>query len=125
MSRPQDAMFASIYQRCLLTRRSTPKHKDQSLTLSAQRTDNSIRKRFPSVSAMTESLMLTHTQTGVQQEHALLGPSGKITALRHRGTRLSLYLLKDIHQGRRELHAVIHAEAQTVCLTGLVVRVLP
>lgn len=124
MSRTQDTVPSGIYQRSLLAGRSSPQHEYQALTFTAQRTDYRIREYLPSMPAMAESLMLPYTQAGVQQEHTLLGPSGKVTALWHGSTRFRLYLLEDILQRGRELHAVIHAEAQSVRLTGLMVRVL-
>ena len=77
------------------------------------------------MSTMTESLMLAHTQTSVQQEHALLSPSRQVATLGYGSTCLSLNLLEDVLKRGRKLHPIIHTEAEPVCLIRFMIRVLP
>lgn len=73
---------------------------------------------------MTECLMSPYGETGVQEEHPLTGPTAKIPTLRNRSSRLGLYLLKDITQGRRKFHAIIDTEAQSMSLTYPMIWIL-
>lgn len=60
--------------------------------------DNSVSECFPAVAAMAESLMSTHAEAGVQQEHALLGPTCEVATNGNGSACLRLYLLQDIAQ---------------------------
>ena len=73
---------------------------------------------------MAESLMLPDCEAGVEQEDALLCPTSQVAALWDGCSRLGLYLLEDVLERRRELYAVVHAEAESVRLSGAVIGVL-
>ena len=66
-----------------------------------------------------------HTQTGVQEEDALSGPSGEIARRGHRGARLALHLLEDVAQRGRKIDAFGHREAEPVGLSRPVIGILP
>ena len=69
--------------------------------------------------------MGAYGQRGVQQKHALVCPTGKVTAFGYRNAQVVLNLLEDVLEGRRKCHPVVHREAQAVRLPRSVVRVLP
>ena len=73
---------------------------------------------------MAVGLMSTYCQRGVQQQYALLRPSRQISRLRHGCTEILLYLLKDVLQRWRKHDAILNGEAQTMSLTGFMVRIL-
>ena len=63
-------------------------------------------------------------ERSIQQEYALIGPTGKVPAFGYRNAQVVLNLLENVLEGRREGHPVVHREAQAVRLSRSVVRVL-
>jgi hypothetical protein len=47
----------------------------------------------------------------IQQEHALIGPPGEVSAFRYGNAQVVLNFLEDVLEGRREGHPVVHREA--------------
>ena len=121
----QDKVTALVDECRFPSCRCAPKHEDKPCSATVEGGDGGIGEGFPTLSAVTESLMLTNRQTGVQEEHALLCPSRQVAALWNRRSRLGLYLLEDVLERRREGYAIVHAEAKSVCLPRAVIRVLP
>ena len=93
--------------------------------LFCQGADGGIGKFFPSFALVRACLMGTHGKGGVQQQYALVGPTGEVTACGDGGTQVGLYLLEDVLQGRREGDTVVHREAKSVCLSGTMIGILP
>ena len=120
----QDKMSERVDEGCLPSCGCSPKHEDEIVATTVEGSDGSIGERLPTLSAMTECLMLTNRQASVQEENALLCPSCQVAALRDRRSRLGLYLLKNVLERRREGYAVVDAEAKSVCLPRTVIRVL-
>lgn len=132
VSTTKHQMLRGVDESCLLASRSSPKQKYESFSLRSQTLDDSIREGLPSMPAVTESLMSTHAEAGVEQEYSLLRPTsqvvGPLGGIRERGLQvepLGLNLFEDVDQRGRSRYALWNAKAQTVCLTGFVVRVLP
>ena len=84
-----------------------------------------IGKLFPSMSLVACRLMCPHREGGVEQQHALRGPARKVAVCRHGSAEVELYLLEDVYQRGWGCDAVAHRERQSVCLSRLVVGVLP
>ena len=69
--------------------------------------------------------MRPHGERGVEQQHALFSPACEVAAFGHGCAEVLLYLLEDVLQRRRERHTVVHGEAESLCLSLLMVRILP
>ena len=74
---------------------------------------------------MTGSLMGAHGEGGVEQQHALPGPSREVARLWHRRAEVIANLLEYVLQRRRKRHTIVHGEAQPVGLPRLMLGVLP
>ncbi len=74
---------------------------------------------------MASGSMGTHGQSGVEQKDTLLCPASKIAGWRNGRTQVCLNLRKDIAKRWRKRYSVIHGEAKSMCLTRLMVGVLP
>ncbi len=125
MRAAQYQMFGFIYQRSLTTCGRTPQEEHHIFALARNGADNGIRKYFPTLSAVTESLMCTHREAGVQEEHALLCPTRQVATCGDGSSRLCLHLLHNIAQRWRKGDSVLHREAKSMRLPHIVVRVLP
>ena len=58
--------------------KATPEHVDNVAATCGQRTDGSIGKRLPTHRGMAVGLMGTNGKGGVEQQHTLTRPAGKI-----------------------------------------------
>lgn len=125
VSAREDKVSALVDEGSLSSCRSAPKHEDEMFASPAEGGDGSICERLPSLAAMAEGLVLANRKTGVQQEDALPCPACQVAAHGDGCSRLGLYLLEDVLERGRERYAVVHAEAESVSLSGAVVRVLP
>lgn len=79
---------------------------------------------LPAAPLVTSGSMFAHGQRGVEQQHALLCPAYKASALRHRRAQVVLNLFEYVDKRWRKRHAVAHREAQSLSLPRLVVGVL-
>src|SRR3712207_3219431 len=68
--------------------------------------------------------MGTHGQRGIEQQHALRRPTGKVARLRNGLTEVLFYLLIYINERWRQHYSVRDGKAQSHCLTGLMIGVL-
>ena len=121
----QHQMLASVNKGRLAAGIASPQHKHQMLSLTAQCTDGCISKGLPPFALMTACLMRPHRKCGIEQQHTLLCPTGKIARGWHRNAQIIGYLLKDIDERGRHRHTICHRETQSVGLSGLVIGVLP
>jgi len=103
---------------------TAPEHIHQVLTMLRQRLNSGIGKLLPPQLRMTVGLMGTNRERSIEQQHALLSPTGEIARCGDRRTKVGLYLFKDILQRGRKLDTVLNREAQSVCLSWLVIGVL-
>lgn len=69
--------------------------------------------------------MGTHGQCGVEQKDTLLSPTSKIAGWRNGRTQVCLNLRKNVAKGWWKRYSVIHGEAKSMCLTRLMIGVLP
>lgn len=103
---------------------TAPEHIHQVLTMLRQRLNSGIGKLLPPQLRMTVGLMGTHRERSIEQQHALLSPTGEIARCGDRRTKVGLYLFKDILQRGRKLNAVLHRETQSMGLSWLVIGIL-
>ena len=120
----QDEVAGLVDEGSLSACRSSPKHEDQMVASPVEGCDGGIGEGLPTFTAVAEGLMLANGETRVEQEYALFRPSGEVSTLGDGRSRLGLYLFEDVLERRREGYAVVHAEAQSVCLSRAVLRVL-
>ena len=103
---------------------AAPQHIHQVLAVLCQCLYSGIGKLLPPQLRMTVGLMSANGKRCIQQQHALLGPTGKIARCGDRRTKVGLNLLEDILQRGRKLDTVLNRETQSVCLSWLVIGVL-
>lgn len=103
---------------------TAPQHIHQVLAVLRQRLNSGIGKLLPPQLRVTVGLMSANGKRCIQQQHALLGPTGEIARCGDRCTKVGLNLLEDILQRGRKLDTVLNRETQSVCLSWLVIGVL-
>lgn len=103
---------------------AAPEHVDDIVLMQADGTHHGIGELLPAVSGMRGGLVGTHRQYGIEQQHALLGPTVEVAACGYGGAGIVVHLLEDVLQRGRKGHAVAHREAQTVGLTLAVIGIL-
>lgn len=113
-----------VDERCLAACWCTPQEEHEMVAARAEQADDFVGERLPTLPTMAEGLMLSHGEAGVEQEHPLPGPACQVATHGDGGTRLGLYLLKDITQGRRKFHAIIDTETQSMSLTYPMIGIL-
>ena len=74
---------------------------------------------------MTVGPVFFHSQHGVQQQYALLGPAGEITVGRRGTVEIIVQFLKHIAQRRRNFDALPDGKGQTVGFSRSMIGVLP
>ena len=104
--------------------KASPQHIDDMVTLRGKRMNGCIGECLPSQRGMAVGKMCPHRECGIEQQHPLLRPSGKVSRLGNRTAQGIVYLLEDVLQRRRERHPVLHREAQSMRLSRLMIRVL-
>lgn len=117
--RPGDAFFLFLCG-------GSPKDEKNRLLPRVQPIDHAIRKRLPALVSMGECLRVADGENGIEQQNALLSPTGKIRNLRREGaTQVRRKLLENVLQARRfRLKSVRHAKAQADRLALSVVGIL-
>ena len=108
----------------LTTGIAAPEHIDQMLAMGCQGLYGGISELLPTETTVAIRLMGTHRQRCIEQQHPLFCPARQVARLRDGRTEVILYLLEDILQRRREHHPILHGETQSMCLSGLMIRVL-
>ena len=103
---------------------AAPQHIHQVLAVLCQCLYSGIGKLLPTQRRVTVGLMGTNRERSIQQQHALLGPTGDIARCGDRCTKVGLNLLEDILQRGRKLNTVLNRETQSVGLSWLVIGVL-
>lgn len=103
-----------------------PKHKNQSRrTRFAQTLYDGVRKCLPSFVFVAISFGFSDSETGVEQQDSLLGPTAQIAvSWSHKTLDIGFQFFVHVDQRRRWWHAFLHAEAKAVGLIGSVVGVL-
>ena len=79
--------------------KTAPQHKHNARAPLRQCLNGGIGKEFPTTMLVRTGLMRPNRQRGIEQQHALLGPSGQVAARqRYLRTQVAVYLFDDIHQ---------------------------
>jgi len=94
------------------------------VAVARQRLDGGIGELFPTLALVARSLMGTHGKGGIEQQHALFRPSGKVARSRHWASSVVVYFLEYVLKRRGKRHAIVHGETQPVRLPGFMVWVL-
>ena len=117
-------MFGAIDDLSLALGVASPKDKHEVFTLGGKMTDDGISESLPSFALVRTGLMGSDGERGVEQQHALLGPTTE-GACRGKGTtQVILDFLEDVDQRRGHLDAVLHREAEAFCLSGFMIGIL-
>ena len=103
----------------------SPKHKHYAASLRGEGVDGGVGESFPSDTGMRFRGVLAHGKRCVEQEHSLRCPAREVAVVGNGSAGLVVDLLEDISQRGRNVDARIHREAETVGLTGTMVRILP
>ena len=117
-------MLVPVDERSLLLGIGAPKNEYQMLALFCQGADGGIGKLFPTLALVRACLVGTNRKGGIEQQYALVGPTGEVSAGRDGGTQVGLYLLEDVLQGGWKSYSIVHRKAKAMRLTGTVIGVL-
>lgn len=124
MRRSQHKMTVTVNESPLLLRVCPPQNEDKMLVPFGQHFNGGIGELLPASALMRTGLVRPYCQSGVEEQHALLGPTGEVTAYGNRCAQVTLNFLKDILQRRRKRYPVIHGKAQAMCLAWTMIRIL-
>ena len=124
MGAGKDQMACAVDEGAFLDGIGTPQQEDQMLAAFVQAADDGIGELFPAMSLMAAGLVGPDGEHGVEQQHALMCPTGEVAAGGDGRTGLLLDFLEDVLQGWGEGHAVIYRKAKAVGLTLVVIGVL-
>ncbi len=69
--------------------------------------------------------MRPHRKHRIQHQDTLLSPFCQASVIRYPAPQIIMQFLIDIDKGRRNLHALLHGKTQSVCLSVIMVRILP
>ena len=69
--------------------------------------------------------MRTHGEYGVQKQYTLIGPFGQAAVVRDVAATVLVQFLINVDKGRRDLYIRLDGEAEAVCLSLLMIRILP
>lgn len=83
-----------------------------------------VREFFPTYAAVGCGKSCLDGENGVQKEHSLARPWGKVGGTAHHDSAIRADFLEDIFERRRSGYALGHAEAQSHCLPGAVIGIL-
>lgn len=87
--------------------------------------NDSRRELLPAFFAMRMSLVSTDRQDRVQQKDSLSRPGFKAASFRRGNIKITLKLFENVSQRRRQPDSRLHRKTQAMCLSGIVIRVLP
>lgn len=104
-------MARGVNKLCLALCVAAPENEYDMVTVGRYGTYHGVGKLFPSVALVASGSMRAHRKRGVEQQHALFGPSDKASALWHRRAEVGLYFLEYINERGRKRHSVVHGEA--------------
>ncbi len=124
VGRGEDEVARGIDRGALLLCVRSPKHVYEVLSLGVEATDDGVGERLPTMPLMRSGTVRADGQDGVEQQHALIGPTREIAARGARSAEVVGDLFEDVLKRGGKGRAVLHREAEPVRLAGLVVGVL-
>lgn len=83
MSSSQDEMFGLVNHCSLLLSVISPQQKDQIGTRTVERRNYRISKLFPATIGVRSGFMSFDSQSSIEKEYTLLGPTGQIAVSRN------------------------------------------
>ena len=98
MSRFQNIVSGSVYQRLFAARIIAPKQENNAVAISRYIADYGVGKLLPSDGAVRGCGTCPDCQDRVEQQHALLRPTRQIGSSAHLDSQLGLDFLEDIFQ---------------------------
>ena len=114
-----------IVQHCFFhLGRSSPEKIYDWAVLFIQGLDNGVCELFPADSSVGECLVRTDSKDCVQKEYALFCPFFQTAIVWDVAAKITVKFFIDIYQGRRDVYVFSYGEAETVCLTVIMIRVL-
>ena len=102
----------------------TPEDEDEVVTPYVQFTDDGIGEFLPALPLVRGCSMSTNSKGGIEQQHTLIGPAGKVTIRRWRGTEVVLNLLEYVNQRGRHGGRRTDGKAHAVGLPRLMIGIL-
>ena len=117
-------VLAAVYEGAFALGVGSPEDEDEVFFPVGQQTDDAVGKGFPTVALVRACLVGAYGEGGVEQQHALPGPAGEVACGGWLGAYVVFNFLEDVDERRGERDAIVYREAQPVCLSGAVVRVL-
>jgi len=121
----EDDMFFCIDERFLFLSVTSPEEEDKEITFFRKGMNDRVSKRLPSLPSMWHRLSSADSERCVQEENALLSPTGEITIFWTWDAEISLDFLKYIHEWWRISDSLLHRKRETVCLPRTMIRILP
>ena len=89
-------MFCRVDKRALADGVASPQDEDKSGAVGREPADYFVGKFLPSSSLVRTGATGFHGEGGVEQEHTLIGPAGKIAVVGVWRTGVGAYLLEDV-----------------------------
>ena len=120
----EHAVTRGVDDGTLLLRIGSPEDEYEVVALLAEDADDSIGEHLPAAALMRTRIVGLHGERGVEEQHALVGPTGEVAVGRQGLAEVGLNLLEDVDQRGRHRHTRSHREAHAVGLPRLVVGVL-
>lgn len=94
------------------------------LALGGECLDGGVGKLLPAAPLVRGGLPAPYGECCVEQENTLLSPAAKVTACGRGDAKVGRQLLHNVLQRGGHRHTVVDGKAETVGLTGLMIRVL-
>lgn len=109
-------MFGLVDERLLLFGECTPQHEHQVALLRIEHANNLIGEQLPTALLVRVGLPCRDGQCAVEQQYALFRPLDQMTVRRafELGFEVSLQLVQDVVQRRRDGDTYGHAEAEAL-----------
>src|SRR6266571_6156238 len=120
----QHQMLFSIDKSTLVLCVAPPKHEYQALAFTVEHTNDGVRELLPTLVLMAAGFPGFDAERGIEQEHALLGPMGKMTVIRRLDPQIIFQLDENILQAGRNVHSRPHRKTKAVRLIRSMVRIL-
>lgn len=103
---------------------SAPQHEHHE-RLVVDGANHLIGEGLPSFTLVRSGGTSSNGEGGVEQQHATFCPGRQIPVCGNGDSQVGMEFLEDVHQRWWRWNVVLHGEAETMCLTRAMVRILP
>lgn len=124
MSGFDDDMTRCVDEQLLLSGGGAPQDEHHRSGFVVDHRDHPIRETFPPATLMRGCSSGSNRERGVEQQDSGGRPLLERAATRHGASKIGVQFLEDVAQGRRVGDTRANREAQTVGLSGTVIRIL-